>query len=60
MLERFYGKFVLSCSCCGEQAEDKFSKFDEVTQYMRNNGWQSELDEDNDEWQHFCPECKGK
>lgn len=47
--------YELICDICGDTVEG-LDDFDEAVEYKKENGWVSEISED--EWEDICPECQ--
>lgn len=54
MINKEYGKTILSCDICEEQF--KFDSFDEAVDYKKDNNWKSK--KIKNEWIDMCPSCK--
>lgn len=51
----FKDGYELICDICGDTVEG-LDDFDEAVDYKVDNGWVSEIN--NDEWEDICPECQ--
>ena len=54
MIDKQYGKYVLSCDICGENV-DGFDSFDEAERYTKENGWV--ISRTDGGWVNICPPC---
>ena len=60
MIDREYGKYFIACDICGEEFSG-FNSFDDVIDYKKAKGWESDrgetLDLKQDDWIDICPDC---
>lgn len=57
MIDREYGKHILSCDTCGEEVEERFDSFQDALDYQKQNGWKS-IPCGGGIWQNECPSCQ--
>jgi len=56
MINKEYGKYVLTCDVCEERAEETFNSFVEAVDYRRASGWKVKKEKDGT-WVDTCTEC---
>lgn len=44
------------CDCCFEYS-DEYDGFNECQHGIKYEGWKAHYDNDEGEWEHFCPNC---
>ena len=45
------------CDCCFEYS-DEYDGFNECHHGIKYEGWKAHYDNDEGEWEHFCPNCR--
>lgn len=56
MIRKDKGEYVCTCDECGDKNYGGTLEFHDFVQQLKEDGWRIRKDED--EWQHFCPECE--
>lgn len=55
MIVKTYGEFIPVCDVCGEDVYVSFGSFDEALDWMRANGWKTNLTKEG--WENVCATC---
>ncbi|SHF16927.1 hypothetical protein [Caloramator proteoclasticus] len=56
MIDKQYGKYILACDFCFEEAHKKFDCFKDVVEYKKKKKWRTQ--KIKDEWTDVCPNCQ--
>lgn len=57
--ERSGANVIFSCDICGEEYEVYDRDFRAAWEDAKDDGWRC-FKNDDDEWEHRCPECVGE
>ena len=50
-----FGEWELSCDSCSEHESFDHTRFEEVKEWLDDNGWKSIYT--GGDWEHKCPDC---
>lgn len=59
-LHRQRREIVFECDACADTLDTGTDDFGDARAELSAERWQTRKDEDTDEWNHYCPSCKGK
>ncbi len=55
MIDKMYGRYILTCDVCGAAAEGTFFEFYEAVDHAKATGWKKRRKDG--EWINICPDC---
>lgn len=50
---------IITCDYCGKNAQVNGHNFKEAWEHFKDKGWRC-FKNDEDEWEHRCPGCRGR
>jgi hypothetical protein len=59
LIEKLNNEFVVTCDYCEDEFNTGYDDFFNAIEYVKNQGWKIVKDIKQDEWYHYCGECKG-
>lgn len=57
MIDRQHDVILFQCDGCAAVLDTETENFDTARNILRRKQWQPR--KSGDDWQHFCPKCKG-
>lgn len=57
-VDRQFGDIIFICDTCGEDLDTAEPLWNDAQAVRKKQGWAAIYDDEEEEWKHFCKDCK--